>query len=99
MTSLKHFFCYLLKYIMFENLLILFSRVCNNKDPYEFTDAEINQFEILNVRTVDLDDDESNDEFNENDDVEEIDPKILEEEQEEEEKPQKQSDSAITFGK
>merc|ERR1712025_1478433 len=74
-------------------------RVCNNKDPYEFTDAEINQFEILNVRTVDLDDDESNDEFNENDDVEEIDPKILEEEQEEEEKPQKQSDSAITFGK
>merc|ERR1719445_2623173 len=33
----------------------------------------------------------SNDEFNENDDVEEIDPKILEEEQEEEEKPQKQS--------
>merc|ERR1712047_62240 len=44
-------------------------RVCNNKDPYEFTDAEINQFEILNVRTVDLDEDESNDEFNENDDV------------------------------
>merc|ERR1712047_10449 len=40
-------------------------RVCNNKDPYEFTDAEINQFEILNVRTVDLDEDESNDEFNE----------------------------------
>ena len=73
--------------------------MCNNKDPYEFTDAEIDQFEILNVRTVDLDDDESNDEFNENDDVEEIDPKILEEEQEEEEKPQKQSDSAITFGK
>ena len=80
-------------------MLILLFRVCNNKDPYEFTDAEINQFEILNVRTVDLDDDESNDEFNENDDVEEIDPKILEEEQEEKEKPQKQSDSAITFGK
>merc|ERR1711993_188919 len=77
-------------------------RVCNNKDPYEFTDAEINQFEILNVRTVDLDEDESNDEFNENDDVEEIDPKIFQEEEEqedEEEKPQKQSDSAITFGK
>ena len=83
-------------------MLILPYRVCNNKDPYEFTDAEINQFEILNVRTVDLDEEESNDEFNENDDVEEIDPKIFQEEEEqedEEEKPQKQSDSAITFGK
>merc|ERR1712018_763162 len=68
-------------------------RVCNNKDPYEFTDAEINQFDILEIRTVD-----SDDEFDENDDVEEVDPKLLEETEEEEEKPQKQSSSAITFG-
>merc|ERR1711923_689750 len=67
-------------------------RVCNNKDPYEFTDAEINQFDILEIRTVD------SDEFDENDDVEEVDPKLLEETEEEEEKPQKQSSSAITFG-
>merc|ERR1711862_972993 len=74
MTSLKQLFSYFSKINYVRKLmLILLFRVCNNKDPYEFTDAEINQFEILNVRTVDLDDDESNDEFNENDDVEEID--------------------------
>jgi len=68
-------------------------RVCNNKDPYEFTDDEINQFDILEIRSGSTDED-ADEEFDEQDDVEEVDTKKLEPE----EVTTKKSSSAIIFG-
>merc|ERR1712038_424667 len=76
-------------------------RVCGNDDPYEFTDAEINQFDIIGAgtRSSSIDsEDENDEEFNEENDVEEIDEidALNRDNQQSTPKP-KLSQSAITF--